>query len=82
MKWYIQVWKKYADFSGRAHRTEYWMFVLFNLLIAFGLGVIEGVLGIASDADQSVLGNIYSLAILVPSLSVGVRRMHDTDRSG
>ena len=82
MKWYIQVWKKYADFSGRAHRTEYWMFVLFNLLISIGLGFLEGILGIVTNTDQSVLANIYSLAILIPSIAVGVRRMHDTDHSG
>jgi uncharacterized membrane protein YhaH (DUF805 family) len=82
MKWYVQVWKKYAVFSGRAHRTEYWMFVLFNLIISFGLGLIEGILGEATNTDQSVLSTIYSLAILVPSIAVGVRRMHDTDHSG
>ncbi|MBM0743515.1 DUF805 domain-containing protein [Phormidium sp. CLA17] len=82
MKWYMQVWKKYAVFSGRAHRTEYWMFVLFNLIISFGLGLIEGILGRATNTDQSVLSAIYSLAILVPSIAVGVRRMHDTDHSG
>ncbi|ELS02198.1 putative membrane protein [Xenococcus sp. PCC 7305] len=82
MKWYIQVWKKYAVFSGRAHRTEYWMFFLFNFIVAIGVGLISGVLGAITSTDQSILGNIYTLATLVPSLAVGVRRMHDTDRSG
>lgn len=82
MKWYVQVWKKYAVFTGRAHRTEYWMFVLFNLIISIGLELIEGILGGATNTDQSVLSTIYSLAILIPSIAVGVRRMHDTDHSG
>lgn len=82
MNWYIQVLKKYAVFSGRARRKEYWMFFLFNILIAFALGIVEGILGIASESDQSVLATIYQLAILIPSISVGVRRMHDTDHSG
>ncbi|NEP60802.1 MAG: DUF805 domain-containing protein [Symploca sp. SIO2G7] len=82
MNWYIKALKKYAVFGGRAHRTEYWMFVLFNIIITIALGVIEGFLGIASDTDQSVLGAIYQLAVLIPSIAVGVRRMHDTDHSG
>lgn len=82
MKWYIQVWKKYLFFSGRAHRTEYWMFVLFNMIISIGLGFIEGFLGVATNTEQSILGLIYSLAVLIPSIAVGVRRMHDTDHSG
>lgn len=82
MKWYIKVLKKYAVFSGRAHRTEYWMFVLFNVIIGFILGIIEGILGIGTNTDQSVLSLIYQLAILIPSIAVGVRRMHDTNHSG
>jgi uncharacterized membrane protein YhaH (DUF805 family) len=82
MKWYLKVWKKYAVFSGRASRTEYWMFFLFNIIAAITLGLIEVVLGSATDTDQSVLVNIYQLAVLIPSLAVGWRRMHDTDRSG
>ncbi len=82
MNWYLKVWKKYAVFTGRAHRTEYWMFALFNLIIAFALGILEGILGIATDTDQSVLATIYQLAIFIPSIAVGVRRMHDIDRSG
>lgn len=82
MNWYLQVLKKYAVFSGRARRKEYWMFFLFNLIITFVLGFIEGIVGIALESDQSVLAGIYQLAILIPSIAVGIRRMHDTDRSG
>ena len=82
MSWYLQVLKKYAVFNGRDRRKEYWMFVLFNIIIAFALGFIEGITGIASGSDQSVLAGIYQLAIFIPSIAVGVRRMHDADHSG
>ncbi|AYP25042.1 DUF805 domain-containing protein [Pantoea agglomerans] len=76
-QWYLGVLKKYAVFSGRARRKEYWMFTLFNILIAFLLGVFETIIG-AGD----ILSNLYSLAILIPGIAVAVRRLHDTDRSG
>lgn len=77
MNWYLEVLKKYAVFSGRARRTEYWMFFLFNIIIGFVLGFIEGLFG-----GPGVLGMIYSLAVLIPGIAVSVRRLHDTDRTG
>jgi uncharacterized membrane protein YhaH (DUF805 family) len=77
MEWYLEVLKKYAVFSGRSRRKEYWMFFLFNLIIAFVLGFIEGILGI-----PGVVGMLYSLAVLIPGIAVSVRRLHDTGRSG
>jgi uncharacterized membrane protein YhaH (DUF805 family) len=77
MNGYLATLKKYADFSGRARRTEYWMFFLFNLIIAIVLGVIDTVIG-----SPGIIGLIFALAILVPAIAVGVRRLHDTDRSG
>ena len=82
MNWYLEVLKKYAVFGGRARRTEYWLFFLFNSIIVLVLGVIEAIAGITPDTDVSILGNLYSLAVLIPSLAVGVRRLHDTGRSG
>ena len=82
MKWYLRVLKKYAVFSGRASRTEYWMFFLFNIIAAFLLGLIAGLLTVATHTDQNVLIRIYQLAVLIPSLAVGWRRIQDTDRSG
>ena len=80
MKWYLKVVKdNYANFKGRASREEYWMFVLFNFIFLIALSLIEGFLfGLYS----SILSNIYYLAVLVPSIAVGVRRMHDTGKSG
>lgn len=83
MNWYIEVLKKYADFSGRARRKEYWYFALFNLIITFILGMIDGFTGsFSTEAGIGILGGIYMLAVLIPSISVSVRRLHDTDRSG
>jgi uncharacterized membrane protein YhaH (DUF805 family) len=77
MNWYLEVMKKYTVFTGRARRQEYWMFVLINLLISIVIGAIEGIAG-----SRGVLGGIYSLAVLIPSLAVSVRRLHDINRSG
>ena len=77
MNWYLKVLKKYAVFSGRAQRKEYWMFFLFNFIIAFVLGFVEGLAG-----GPGVLGSLYGLAVLIPGIAVSVRRLHDTNRSG
>jgi uncharacterized membrane protein YhaH (DUF805 family) len=82
MNWYLMVLKKYAVFNGRARRKEYWMFFLFSLIISFILGIIEGVAGINPDGTESLLANVYSLAIVIPYIAVGVRRIHDIGRSG
>jgi uncharacterized membrane protein YhaH (DUF805 family) len=83
MQWYIDVLKNYATFSGRARRKEYWMFVLFNVIISLILGIIDNIIGTTyGSANSGVLSSIYSLLVLVPSIAVGVRRMHDTNRSG
>jgi len=82
ISWYLAALKKYAVFSGRAQRKEYWFFVLFNVLIVLALGFVEGALGIAPESDASVLGMLYILAVLLPIYAVSVRRLHDTGRSG
>ena len=82
MNWYLDVLKKYAVFSGRARRKEYWMFFLFNVIAAFVIGFIAGVLGLANDGGGNILSSLYSLAVLLPSLGVAIRRMHDTNHSG
>ncbi len=82
MNWYIEVLKKYAVFDGRARRMEYWMFVLFNVIISIVLGVIDNVLGTVTEIGQGLLGLVYSLAVLLPGIAVTIRRLHDTGRSG
>ena len=83
MNWYLQALKKYADFSGRARRREYWFFVLFNIIISVVLSVCDVVLGTYSAAASvGILSGIYTLAVLIPGIAVTVRRLHDTGRSG
>jgi uncharacterized membrane protein YhaH (DUF805 family) len=82
MQWYTDVIKKYVVFSGRARRKEFWMFVLFNVIISIILGFIDRLIGTDYGRGNGVLGTIYSLAVLLPSLGVTWRRLHDTNRSG
>ena len=82
MNWYLGVLKKYAEFNGRARRKEYWMFFLFNLLISIGLSIIDMMTGTVNQWGLGLLSGLYGLAVLVPSIAVAVRRLHDTDRSG
>ncbi|WP_327382216.1 DUF805 domain-containing protein [Streptomyces sp. NBC_01207] len=77
MNHYTDVLKKYAVFSGRARRQEYWMFFLFNLAAAIILLILDGVLG-----TSPLLYSLYLLAILLPALGVTIRRLHDTGKSG
>lgn len=82
MEWYIGVWKKYAVFTGRARRTEYWMFVLINILAGWGLAFLDNLLGLADKSGNGPIAGLYSLAVLLPAIAVAIRRMHDTDHSG
>ncbi|MFW1676910.1 DUF805 domain-containing protein [Pontibacter sp. JAM-7] len=77
MNWYLDVLEKYAVFSGRARRSEYWLFCLVNLLVFVLIASIDSLL-----SSGGILGGMYSLVILLPSLAVCVRRLHDTGRSG
>ena len=83
MNWYLEVLKKYAVFNGRARRKEYWYFFLISTVISIFLALIDSFTGtISEEAGLGLLSGIYALAVLIPGLSVTVRRLHDTDRSG
>ncbi|PTS79451.1 DUF805 domain-containing protein, partial [Sphingomonas sp. HMWF008] len=99
MEWMILPLKRYAEFSGRSRRKEYWMWILFSILANIVLSIFDAVLGLGGSATTTtstapgavaaagnlsggLLSGIFSLAVLVPNLSVSVRRLHDTDRSG
>ncbi len=83
MNWYLKVLKRYADFNGRARRKEYWMFVLFNTIFAFAAMALDNVLGIAMEGiGYGPLYGLYLLAVIIPSIAVGVRRLHDIGKSG
>jgi uncharacterized membrane protein YhaH (DUF805 family) len=82
VRWYLAVLKKYAVLSGRARRTEYWMFALFTTLIAFGLIILDTTTGVANkSAGFGVLTALYMLATFIPGFAVSVRRLHDIGRS-
>lgn len=83
MNWYFEVLNKYAVFNGRARRKEYWFFVLFNVLISLLLSIADGLTGTLNPlTGVGVLGGVYMIAIMIPSIAVAVRRLHDTGRSG
>jgi uncharacterized membrane protein YhaH (DUF805 family)/regulator of sirC expression with transglutaminase-like and TPR domain len=84
MNWYIRVLKKYAVFSGRARRKEYWMFVLFNFIFGLVASLIDLSIGLLTFAvfGFGLLSILYALAIFVPGLAVSVRRLHDVGKSG
>ncbi len=76
MQYYLKCFKSYAVFTGRASRSEYWYFALFNFIACM-------ILSILGNAIHTMVPYfIYVLAIFIPSLAVGVRRMHDVDKSG
>ena len=80
MHWYLEVLRKYTLFTGRSRRTEYWYFVLFNLIVAVVLALVDSV--VRKILGFGVFGTLYGLAVLLPGLAVSIRRLHDTDRSG
>jgi len=88
MEWYLKVMRdNYANFSGRARRKEYWMFVLVQTIVMIGLMILDSVLGLDFELQGISLGYgyLYLIGIIVhfiPSLSVVVRRLHDVGKSG
>jgi uncharacterized membrane protein YhaH (DUF805 family) len=98
MHWMLMPLKRYAEFSGRSRRTEYWMFVLFQILIGVAFWILLAIVGgtaMMSGGDPNALAAaggavaivfilyaLVSLALIIPALAVGVRRLHDTNRTG
>ncbi len=80
--WYRVVLTKYADFSGRARRKEYWYFALVNVIANIVLAVADMLIGFEISPGLGILRLVYTLAVFIPSLAVAVRRLHDTGRSG
>ena len=76
MEYFMEAMRRYADFNGRSRRKAYWMFILFNTIFSFVTGVFDEL------TDTIIISTVYSLAVLIPQLSAGARRLHDTNRSG
>ena len=81
MDWYIKCINKYADFDGRATRSEYWYYTLFNYIFLLAACIVGGILSNVAGIFAA-LGFLYALATLVPSIAVTTRRLHDTGRTG
>ncbi|MFU9045908.1 DUF805 domain-containing protein [Acinetobacter tibetensis] len=79
--WTMKCLKNYANFSGRARRKEYWYFYLFQILIGLLIGLSLGIMGMSDNGIDAISG-LLSLFFLLPTLAVGVRRLHDVNRSG
>lgn len=77
MRWYLKALRQYADFNGRAQRAEFWMFTLISTVISLVLAVLDHLLGLGGR-----LPSLYGLLVLLPSLAVTARRLHDIGRSG
>jgi uncharacterized membrane protein YhaH (DUF805 family) len=97
MKWYLKALKKYATFKGRSTRKEYWMFVLWNMLVSIGITLAAWIIAIGvgfavyrnednvmdmGTAIAILTGMVYSLVLVIPGIAVTCRRMHDAGRSG
>ena len=84
IEWMTMPLKRYADFSGRTRRKEYWMFLLGVVIVAIVLGIIEGIVGLSGMVGgvYGPLTLIFALAIIIPGIAVQVRRFHDQDKSG
>ena len=78
MNYYLLALKKFAVFSGRSQRAEYWYFVLFNTIISIVLEIISSAVGY----NPSIISTLYGLAVLIPGTAVSVRRLHDIGKSG
>ncbi len=83
MEWMILPIKRFAEFKGRSRRKEYWMFFLFGIIVGVVTSILDIMLGsVESFGDNGPINGISSLFLLVPSIAVAVRRLHDIDRSG
>jgi uncharacterized membrane protein YhaH (DUF805 family) len=84
MEWATLPLKRYAEFSGRSRRKEYWMFVLLTFGLYIVAAIIDGILGLGGSIGGAYgpLMLIVALGLLVPSIAVGIRRLHDLDKSG
>ncbi|MDX1593762.1 MAG: DUF805 domain-containing protein [Gammaproteobacteria bacterium] len=83
MSWFLRVLRNYFVVEGRARRKEYWFFFLFAVIFSIGFAIVDVLFGTFDpETGYGLFQGLYSLAILIPSITVGVRRLHDTDRSG
>jgi uncharacterized membrane protein YhaH (DUF805 family) len=81
--WAMRPLQHYADFSGRAPRAEYWWYTFAMVVAGMVIGIVEGMLGMGGTVGPyGLLSVVFGLALIIPNIAVGVRRLHDTNRSG
>ncbi len=78
----LSVLTKYATFSGRAIRSEYWYFVLFSVLLNIGANIIDTTILGAGMGQFGLFSSFLSIALFIPNIAVTIRRLHDLDKSG
>jgi uncharacterized membrane protein YhaH (DUF805 family) len=96
MEWFLKVVRdNYSNFSGRARRKEYWMFILFSIVFSIGFSIFDEIFGFTYGESYSsntsgfsysteggILSTLFSLALFIPNLAVAIRRLHDVNKSG
>jgi uncharacterized membrane protein YhaH (DUF805 family) len=83
MSWYITALKKYAVFSGRSRRKEYWFFVLFNVIFLIAAALLDNLFHTTlGNSPYGVFYYLYALAVVLPGIGLVIRRLHDVGKSG
>lgn len=93
MEWMLLPYRRYAEFTGRSRRKEFWLFALFQWLVLIAIGIVLGTpragfyggyygFSTAFDSTGAIVQNLFSLVSFIPNLAVSVRRLHDQDKSG
>ena len=83
MSWYLKALKNYVGFNGRARRREYWFFTLFSFLMTIALSILDLIIfNLSSETVLGMFTGAYALAVIIPTLAVTFRRLHDTGKSG
>lgn len=82
MEYFVDALKKYVEFNGRARRKAFWMYVLIYFLIAFAVSIVEAVISGATGTEINLISALLTLGLLLPSLAIGARRLHDIGHSG
>jgi uncharacterized membrane protein YhaH (DUF805 family) len=83
MKYYLKAFKNYAEFTGRANTSEFWYFVMFNIIFSITAMILDIVLGIDSRGLRyGPIYEVYTAIVFIPGLAVAVRRLHDVGKSG
>ena len=83
MEWFIYALRRYSNFTGRSRRREFWMYTLFYILLSIGATFLDNLFGFISLGDTyGPISSLYAVIMLLPSIAVAIRRLHDIGKSG